>query len=122
MTPSQSDHAHQGHHPGYAHVMPPSILIGTFLALVGLTILTVTSSYFPLGNAEIYVAMGIATVKAALVAVYFMHLRYDKPMNALFLIFSLAFLALFICLTLVDTQSYQPEIQAVSDAVAPAAN
>lgn len=106
-------HHEQTDDHGLAHVMPPSLLIGVFLALVGLTILTVVSSDFALGDAEIFVAMGIATVKAALVAVYFMHLRYDKPLNGLLLLFSLAFVALFICLTLVDSQSYQGEIQAV---------
>lgn len=105
------NHSHGGEE--MAHVMPPSILIGTFLALVGLTILTVATSYLPLGSAELYVAMGIATVKAALVAIYFMHLRYDKPLNAILLVFSLFFVALFICLTLVDSQSYQEDIQAV---------
>jgi cytochrome c oxidase subunit IV len=120
MTQSATHHHADDHaaapHDGYAHVMPPSILIGTFLALVGLTIVTVASSYFPLGSIELFVAMGIATVKAGLVAVYFMHLRYDKPLNALLLVFSLAFVALFICLTLIDTQSYQPEIRAVTEA------
>ncbi|MDX1969223.1 MAG: cytochrome C oxidase subunit IV family protein [Planctomycetaceae bacterium] len=109
-----TDHAHAEDHGDAGHVMPPSILIGTFLALVGLTILTVGSSYFPLGSIELFVAMGIATVKAGLVAVYFMHLRYDKPLNALLLIFSLGFVALFICLTLIDSQSYQADIQAVT--------
>lgn len=109
-----SHSAHADKHDGISHVMPPVVLIGTFLALVGLTILTVASSYFPLGNIELFVAMGIATVKATLVAVYFMHLRHDKPLNGLLLLFSLAFVALFICLTLVDTESYQPEIQAAA--------
>lgn len=92
------------------HVMSPGVLIGTFLALIGLTILTVGSSYFPLGHWDVVVAMAVATVKALLVAVFFMHLRYDKPLNSLLLVFSLFFVALFIGLTLIDSEQYQPEI------------
>ncbi len=97
--------------------MSPMLLISTFLALVGLTVLTVAMSYLPLGSAELYVAMGIATVKAGLVAVYFMHLRYDKPINALLLIFSLGFVALFIYSTLVDSVAYQHDIREATNAV-----
>lgn len=96
--------------------MPPSLLISVFLALVGLTIFTVASSYLPLGNAELFIAMGVASVKAGLVAVYFMHLRYDKPLNSLLLVFSLAFVALFISMTLIDSEAYQPEIRAAAAA------
>lgn len=106
--PSSAEH-------GISHVMSPVMLISTFLALVALTILTVATSYLPLGEFELYVAMGIATVKAGLVAVYFMHLRYDKPINSLLLIFSLGFVALFIYSTLVDSVAYQGEIRAVSE-------
>ena len=95
--------------------MPPALLISVFLALVGLTIVTVASSYLPLGNAELFIAMGVASVKAGLVAVYFMHLRYDKPLNGLLLVFSLAFVALFISMTLIDTEAYQPDIRALTE-------
>lgn len=101
--------AHSDEH-GMSHVMPPSVLIGTFLALVALTVLTVAMSYLPLGSIELMVAMGIATVKAFLVAFYFMHLRYDKPLNSLLVVFSLVFVALFISLTLIDSLAYQPDI------------
>ena len=103
------EHHHAEHH---SHAMPLSILIPTFVALIVLTIVTVTASKLSLGAAEIWVAMGIATVKAALVALYFMHLRYDKPFNAMLILFSLVFAAIFVGLALVDSQAYQPEIGA----------
>jgi cytochrome c oxidase subunit 4 len=97
---------------GQPHVMPLTLLLTVFSTLIGLTIVTVTASKLSLGAAEIWVAMGIATVKAVLVAAYFMHLRYDKPFNAFLFLFSLVFAAIFIGLVLVDSQAYQPEIAA----------
>ncbi|WP_010587464.1 cytochrome C oxidase subunit IV family protein [Schlesneria paludicola] len=108
-TSPAAEHHHAEHH---SHAMPLSILIPTFVALIVLTIVTVTASKLSLGAAEIWVAMGIATVKAALVALYFMHLRYDKPFNAMLILFSLVFAAVFVGLALVDSQAYQPEIGA----------
>jgi len=49
-------------------------------------------------------------VKAALVALYFMHLRYDSPFNTLLLVSALAFVTLFLGLTMLDTKEYQPEV------------
>ena len=54
--------------------------------------------------------MAIATVKASLVALYFMHLRYDNPFNGLILIAGLGILALFLGLVLLDTYQYQPDV------------
>jgi cytochrome c oxidase subunit 4 len=99
---------------GMAHVASISALIGTFLALIFLTVVTVGSSYFNLGEFDIVLAMIIATIKATLVAVYFMHLKYDKVLNTLFVLFSLVFVALFIGLTLADSEAYQPEIEAAN--------
>jgi len=98
-------------HDGHAHVMPLPFLFATFGALVFLTIITVTASKLSLGAAEIWVAMGIATAKAGLVALYFMHLRYDKPFNSFLFLFSLVFAAIFIGLALVDSTAYQPEVE-----------
>ena len=63
---------------------------------------------------EIYglevVAMVIAVIKGSLVLLYFMHLRWDRPFNAIVLISSLALVALFIILALIDVGNYQPEV------------
>jgi cytochrome c oxidase subunit 4 len=47
----------------------------TFLAL------TIGAAYLNLGPFNTIVAMLIATAKAMLVALYFMHLRYAKPLT-----------------------------------------
>ena len=100
--------AHDGH--GLAHPMPISVLVNVFIALIVLTIVTVAASYMPFGAFETWVALGIATVKASLVAAYFMHLRYDNPLNAVLFVFGLLFVALFVGLILLDSGQYAPEL------------
>ena len=106
-TTGPHDHDH-----GLSHVMPIPVLLGVFTALLLLTGCTVLVSIFDLGRLEIWVGMAIAVVKATLVATYFMHLRYDKLMNTVLLVFSVIFLALFLTLTLVDATAYVEQFEA----------
>ncbi|MHC4399431.1 MAG: cytochrome C oxidase subunit IV family protein [Planctomycetota bacterium] len=94
-----------------AHAVPLTVLLGVFLALIALTALTVAATWVDLGSFNLLAAMGIAMVKAVLVALFFMHLAYDRPFNAFIFCVGLFFLALFVSLTLLDTVEYQPEIQ-----------
>ena len=55
-------------------------------------------------------AMMIATVKAFLVCAFFMHMWWDKGFNVLAFLSSLLFVALFIGMTLTDTDHYQSTI------------
>ena len=48
-------------------------------------------------------ALGIAGVKATLVAMFFMALKYDNKVNALAFSLSLVFLAVFFIFTFLDT-------------------
>ncbi|OHB85046.1 MAG: hypothetical protein A2V98_15850 [Planctomycetes bacterium RBG_16_64_12] len=98
-------------HGALAHVMPLPVLLAVFALLMGLTVATVSATWIDLGPWNLGIALGIATVKAALVALYFMHLRYDHPFNALIFLTGLLFLALFLSLTLLDTLEYQPAIR-----------
>jgi cytochrome c oxidase subunit 4 len=52
-----------------------------YLSLVALTLLTLGSFYFQLGRIfAITIALTIATVKASLIGLYFMHLQHEKPL------------------------------------------
>jgi cytochrome c oxidase subunit IV len=108
-----SGHSAVGHgHDDHAHhVMPLWILFAVFAALISLTIITVAASSIVTQATEIWVAMGIATVKALLVATYFMHLRHDKPLNVLAVTFSLLFVVLFLGICLADSVRYQDQIK-----------
>lgn len=90
-------------HDSGHHVLPKATLFQVFGALIVLTIITVAVAYVPLGPLTIPVAVGIAATKATLVVLYFMHLKYDNPVNALTFSIGLIFVGLFIGITLVDT-------------------
>jgi cytochrome c oxidase subunit 4 len=94
----------------HVHVMPVSILLGVWAALMVMTVFTFVMSYVSLGPVDIIVVMAVATVKASLVGLYFMHLRYDKPFNAMIFLSSLGFVGLFITLCLMDSSQNQPFI------------
>lgn len=123
-SPSEA-HGHDGHGPDGHHVMPLPLMFGIFGALIFFTILTVAVGQFPLGRWEILITMMIATTKATLVAVFFMHLLHDRPFNAMIFSFSLFFVALFLGIVLMDRGQYDddlvpPEPQTVTAAPAEA--
>jgi cytochrome c oxidase subunit 4 len=98
------------HDETIAHVVPVRVLLSVFAVLLALTVLTVAATWVDLGHWNLWIALGIATVKASLVALYFMHLRYDNPFYALIFVTALVFLAVFLSLTLMDTLQYAPTI------------
>jgi cytochrome c oxidase subunit 4 len=79
-------------------------------ALLVLTAITVAAAgvRFSSPAINVLVALGIATLKASLVALFFMHLRHDRPMNALIFTTGLAVLATLLALTLIDVQTRLP--------------
>jgi cytochrome c oxidase subunit 4 len=104
-------------HAASAHPGPSlPLLAGVLIMLLLLTWVTVAATWFQLGALNLWLALAIATLKGTLVALYFMHLRYEKPFNAVILVAALAFVLLFVGITLQDTLQYQPNIQALRDA------
>jgi len=108
--PTGEHQGHAGEGRAHAHIMPARMLLGVWGGLVVLTWVTVAASRLELGSLSLWVAMGIATLKASLVALYFMHLRYDRPINGIIFISTLLFASLFIGLALTDTLSYHPDL------------
>ena len=90
--------------------MPIWMLLSVFFALLALTVLTVYQSTFNLGNIEVWLSLTIATVKAGLVIAFFMHLVWDKPLNAIIILSSLVFVALFLGFTMMDAQGYRENL------------
>lgn len=95
-----------------AHVVDVRVLLGVFAALMVLTVITVAVSYFDLGPLNLMVALGVATIKATLVALWFMHLRYDSGLNAFIFLVGVVFLGLFLIITMMDAVQYQPNVEA----------
>ena len=93
------------------HVVSMPVLSAVIVALLVLTAATVAVSSLNLGpGAGVVVAVGIATLKATLVVLYFMHLRYESPFHGWVLACALLFVALFIVFALKDTQEYRPDL------------
>ncbi|MEM1010605.1 MAG: cytochrome C oxidase subunit IV family protein [Planctomycetota bacterium] len=91
------------------HVAPLWIMYGTFAALVGLTVLTVGARFVDFGaQINIMIALGLAFLKAVLVAMFFMHLIWDSKLNQLILVSTLLFLTIFIGVAIIDSDQYQP--------------
>jgi len=79
----------------------------TLVALLILTGVTVGASYINFGSStvNVIVAMLIATLKASLVALVFMHLRHDKPLNSIIFVSSLIFLGILLGFCMIDVDS-----------------
>lgn len=103
-------HAHGDGH-GFAHPMPVWQLLAVFSALIVLTIATVYQSTLDLGEFELIASLTIATIKAALVILFFMHMIHDKPLNAIIFLSSFIFVALFLAFTLMDAAAYRDSIE-----------
>lgn len=67
-----------------------------------LTVVTVWVARHDYGVFNIVVALGIASVKATLVALYFMHLKFEDKLTWTFALYPLFLLALLIGLTASD--------------------
>ena len=99
MTDSQDTAAHDDHEE---HLVPYHVFVNVWLALVGLTLVTVGASYLDLKQMTMFTAMLIACVKISLVIMYFMHVRYDSKIISYFLIACLVTYAIFVALTFAD--------------------
>ena len=96
------------------HVLPLKLYFGIFAILLFLTVVTVAVSVLALPEPwAIIVAMLVASVKALLVALFFMHLKYDDRFYWVITAVSVLFLFLFFSITLADlsTRGYVIEEQ-----------
>jgi cytochrome c oxidase subunit 4 len=104
-----SEHSHTEHHHVHGG---PKVYLAVLLGLLVLTLITVGASRidFGSGGANVAIALFIATVKATLVALWFMHLKYDKAMNSMIFLSTLFFLSLFFAYPYIDMFS-RPDLK-----------
>lgn len=88
-----------------AHATSPAIYSKILGALVALTVVTVLAAGVNFGAGNVVIALGIASIKASLVALFFMHLRHDKPMSAIIFVTGLVMLAIFLGICVIDTEA-----------------
>ena len=95
------------------HVVPLRIYYLIFATLILMTLITVEVAFWNLGLLTFWVALGIASFKAALVVLYFMHVRYATQLVWLFAAAGFVFLTILVILTLNDplTRGWQYEVR-----------
>ena len=88
--------------PAAPHALPAGVLLGAAGALVFLTATTVITSRIDLGTFNIVLALSIAGLKATLVGLYFMHLRYEGRFQAVVFATALFFAVLLVGFVVFD--------------------
>jgi cytochrome c oxidase subunit 4 len=88
------------------HIVSPKIYIAIFVALMVCTILTVYAATVDLNQyfsgLNIIVALVIATLKASLVVLFFMHGKYSPKRTQLVIVCSVFWLAIMLFMTMSD--------------------
>jgi cytochrome c oxidase subunit 4 len=84
------------------HVVPKRTYYLIFGILLVLTYLTVQISAFDLGPMNTVAALAIASLKATLVVLFFMHVKYGTRLTKLAVIAGLYWLLILLALTLSD--------------------
>ena len=105
---------HEAAHPAHGkggHVLSPGVLLRTFGALLVLTAVTVVVSRFNFGQMNVVIALAIACTKAALVASFFMHLKYEGRFNLVLLLASVFFLIVLVSFVVFDTRAYRHDVE-----------
>ena len=93
------------HTESHAHHGGPKIYTVNLFALIFLTVITVAAASFNFGSANVVIALAIATVKAILVGLFFMHLIWEKPVNAIIICAAFLFHGIFLMFDFLDVTS-----------------
>jgi len=85
------------------HIVPVKVYLMIFLALMLGTFLTVVAAFYDFPwRLNTVIALTIATIKATLVVLYFMHVRYSSRLVWVIVASALFWLAILFALTLSD--------------------
>ncbi len=84
------------------HIVPYITHMWVWVALLVLTVITVSAVLVDLKNFVVFAALLIATIKSTIVVVYFMHLKFDSKILAIMLGLTMVVFITFILLTFVD--------------------
>jgi cytochrome c oxidase subunit 4 len=84
------------------HSVSSRLYYGVFVALLGLTLLTVGMAFLDLGRLNTVIALTVAVSKALLVFLFFMHVRYSHRLTWVCVVAGFFWLALLLTLTMSD--------------------
>jgi caa(3)-type oxidase subunit IV len=97
------------------HIVPVKLLAGTCLVLLVLTAVTVWVAQLDFNilnipSMNLGVALAVASVKVFIVAMIFMHLRWDRSFIGFTFVVACLLVFLFIGFALTDTSENEPDI------------
>jgi cytochrome c oxidase subunit 4 len=84
------------------HIVPAKLYVTIWAILMAMTITTVLVARADIGPFNVVVALAIATIKATLVVLFFMHLRYSPKLTMATVVAAMFFLFLLLGLTMTD--------------------
>jgi cytochrome c oxidase subunit 4 len=85
------------------HISSVKLYVGIWLALMVFTVLTVFAATVDLGVFNPIVALAIATTKAVLVVLFFMHVKYaHEKLTKLVIVTAIFFFLILLALTMAD--------------------
>ena len=84
------------------HIVPVRVYVSVFAALLVFTATTTAVSSIDLGPWNTVVALGIAILKATLVVLFFMHVKYSPRLTSTVILGGLFWLLILLTLTLSD--------------------
>jgi cytochrome c oxidase subunit 4 len=85
------------------HILSRKLYVGIWAALLCLTVLTASIAFVDLGRFNTVVALVIATLKAVLVVLFFMHVKYaHERMTKIVIVSAFFFLLLLLALSMAD--------------------
>ena len=91
------------------HIVSPKIYVVIFLALMAFTLLTVFAAVHDFGQMNVVIALVIATIKASLVILFFMHGKYSARRTKLVIVAGFFWLAIMLGLTVADYSTRHAE-------------
>ena len=87
------------------HIVSPKVYFAVFITLGVLTVVTWSVAKFDLRILNVVVALTIAVIKATLVVLYFMHVRWSSRLTWVFVCAGFFWLAIMVALTLSDYET-----------------
>ena len=93
-----SEHHDEIHH----HISPIGTYLAVFAALMVLTFVTVMVAGMDLGKWNTFVALAIAVVKATVVILWFMHMKYSAKITWICVIAGTVWIIIMLMFTMMD--------------------
>ena len=102
-----TEHHEEEHHE---HISSIPLLLGIYVILLFFTFVTVAVTMVDLGPFNVWIAILVAAIKVTIVALFYMHLKYENQYFGQILIVSIFFVTVMIGIILMDSRAYNVDV------------